>query len=92
MAFLCEGDVCYGAVKYFNNEQLERRNFAKAIDDYQQIEYKCDPVPGHGLAIALARAAPWPTMRMELAALSPEALWTMVAVCMVQSLCACAHC
>lgn len=31
---------CPDAVKYFNNEALERSNFAKAIDDYQGIEYK----------------------------------------------------
>ena len=31
---------CPGAVKYFNNETLERDNFAKAITDYQVVEYK----------------------------------------------------
>ncbi|KAK9823014.1 hypothetical protein WJX81_007044 [Elliptochloris bilobata] len=30
----------YETVKYFNNETLERDNFAKAIDDYQRVEYK----------------------------------------------------
>ncbi len=38
---------CPGAVKYFNNETLERDNFAKAITDYQVVEYKvcCEIVP-----------------------------------------------
>jgi ATP-binding cassette subfamily B (MDR/TAP) protein 6 len=26
-------------VKYFSNEELERRNFEKAIRDYQKVEY-----------------------------------------------------
>lgn len=29
----------YETVKYFSNEELERRNFEKAIRDYQKVEY-----------------------------------------------------
>lgn len=29
----------YETVKYFSNEDLERRNFDKAIQDYQKVEY-----------------------------------------------------
>ena len=29
----------YETVKYFSNEDLERRNFDKAIRDYQKVEY-----------------------------------------------------
>ena len=31
---------CSDAVMYFNNEALERSNFAKAVDDYLGIEYQ----------------------------------------------------
>ena len=31
---------CSDAVKYFNNEALERSNFAEAVNIYQRTEYK----------------------------------------------------
>eukprot|EP00873_Tetraselmis_striata_P028768 jgi/Tetstr1/449032/TSEL_003800.t1 len=30
----------YETVKYFTNEELERRNFGTAIEEYQEVEYK----------------------------------------------------
>ena len=42
--------VCCGAVKYFNNEELERSNFAKAINDYQRVEFQCVCVPARDCA------------------------------------------
>ena len=50
---LLKGMSAIASVKYFNNEQLERRNFATAIDDYQRIEYNCAPVPGRSRAAHL---------------------------------------